>query len=122
GSNCSEAVNEHAVPSVSPTCAFPMCNHSRLREREGKKSADGKERNQMIRHASESSQQGGGENRQGIDSMRINQPPSARGERIRQISVLGNGAADLGETGERRVGLKHQDHQNRNDSDVVKPV
>src|SRR5438876_137101 len=54
--------------------------------------------------------------------MGVNEPTSARDERIRQISVLSNCSADIWESGERSIGLEDKNRQNGCNRDVVEPV
>ena len=37
--NCPDTINDHAVPGMCTASSLPMCDHSCLRERKGKKRA-----------------------------------------------------------------------------------
>ena len=82
-----------------------MHHHAGLRERKGEERAHGVQRNQAVGNAAERrSTECAGENRQRVDSLRINQPAAAQRETVRQESVLGDGARQAREIGKRGVG------------------
>src|SRR6516162_6444733 len=91
----------------SPACwtglvgplSLPMHHHAGLREREGHKSADGVQRNQPVRHASEQEEQKPAEYRQHVNPLRVDQSPSSRHERRRQIAILCDGPAEAWKVG-----------------------
>ena len=118
----SQTVDDHAVRRAFAPDSAPVRYHSSLREREGEKRPNGKQRNETIGHASEQDQQDGCEKRQNQNAFCVDEPPSPETERVRQKAIVRDRPAKPREIGESRVRRKRENHQNGTDGDVIKPA
>src|ERR1700735_2170743 len=116
----SQSVDEHASARATAFVLLPVRHHSRLRKRKSQEGTDGVERYQSICHAAENDQKRACQNRQDIHAQRINQAPSTKTERIRQIAVQSDCTAQSREVSECSICRQGKNDQNRADGNVIK--
>ena len=87
GSKGSNTVDDHALECAFAALSLPVHHHAGLREREGKKGPDGKERDQAVGYAAEDDEQERGEADQGNDAVGVEQTAAADLEDVGQIVV-----------------------------------
>src|SRR6266702_3425479 len=120
GNKSSKSIYQSALHPMRAAVFPPVHDHAELRERESQKSSHGVERDQLVRDAIEEQQQETGQQRKNDDAVSVDQAASAVSEGVRQIVVLGNGAAESREIGERGVCRKRKNEKNRSDGEVIK--
>src|SRR5690242_7227536 len=98
----------------------PVHDHAELRKRKSQKSSHGVKGNQFVRDAIEEDQQEKSEKREDHDAVGVNEAAATVAEGVRQIIVLGDGAAEAGKIGKRGVRGKRKNKKNAGNGDVVK--
>ena len=119
GNECAEAVDEDASDPVRTALFEPVPDHAGLRKSEGQKGANGVEGNQPFCDAAEKTRSKTGEQRQDDDAVGVDEAAAAIGEDVRQIIVLGDGAAEAGEIREGGVGGEGENQEDGGDSQIV---
>src|SRR6266702_1742223 len=116
----SKSIYQSALHPMRAAVLAPMHDHAELRERESQKSSHGVERDQFVRDAIEEEQQETRQQCKNDDAVGVDQATAAVSEGVRQIVVLGNGAAESREIGERGVCRKRKNEKYRGDREVMK--
>src|SRR2546423_13696802 len=99
-----------------PRFFLPVHDHAELRERKGQEGADGVERDQLVRDATEKNQQEAGQGRENDDAVGVHQTAAAIDKSMRQVIVLRDGAAETRKIGERGVRGKRKNQEDGYDS------
>src|SRR5258708_37510700 len=98
----------------------PVRDHAELRQSEGEKGTDGIERDQFVGDSTEKNEQDARQDGKDDNAVAEDQAASAIAKGVRQIVVLGNGAAEAREIGKRSVRGKRENEENRSDGEVIK--
>src|SRR5260370_41098214 len=91
----------------------PVLHDAELRQSEGEKGTDGIEGDQFVRDSAEKNEQDARQHGKDDNAIAVDQAASAIAKGVRQIVVLGNGAAEAREIGNRSVRGKTEEEDNR---------
>src|SRR5260370_41539451 len=120
GNESSESIYQSALHPMRAAVLAPVHDHAELREREGQEGSHGVERDQLVCDAIEEDQQETSQQGENDNAVSVDQATAAVSEGVRQIDVLGNGAAEPREIGERGVCRKRKNEKYRSDREVIK--
>src|SRR5260370_36790996 len=98
----------------------PVRDHAELRQSEGEKGTDGIERDQFVGDSTEKNEQDARQDGKDDNAIAVDQAASAIAKGVRQIVVLGNGAAGAREIGKRSVRGKRGKEENGSSREVIK--